>query len=168
MFSFEGSYLQGTGYAVLQEDESYRRFILTEDGRVFEDSSSGKVVVSDSAVVSSIEMLRDQDRETQDARNALARELAGKHGGSALALTLFASAIWYSGGDPGEGWVREEGVSFWEVGRNASHNFFMGLRKDEDRVRFFRGSLEPGWDEENKDVWDQREVSEFSGYYGHC
>jgi hypothetical protein len=168
MFSFEGSYLEGTGYAVEQEDSSFRRFILVKDGRLFEEISSEKVVVSDPAVVSSIEMLRDEDRETQDAQNVLARELAEKHGGSALALTLFSTAIWYAQGDPGEGWEREKGVSFWEVGRNSSNNFFMGLRKDEDRVRFFRGSLEPGWDEENKDVWNQSEVSEFRGYYGHC
>jgi hypothetical protein len=91
-----------------------------------------------------------------------------------MALQLFSTAIWYCGGDPGEGWERNEGVQFWQVGRNASHSFYMGVRRDAEAVRFFRGSYDP--DQANcpregtepEDAWEQSEVKVFKGYYGHA
>jgi len=142
------------------------RYVLLEDGRVFTDPQDGgdRTLVEASDVVAEVKRQHEEDRAIVRARLCLADDLAKEWGGSQMAFTLFQTAIWYNQGDPGEGSVKENDVRFWTVGRNSSHNFYMGMKKVGENVEFFRASFEPGY----PDDWRQSPVTEFAGYYGHA
>lgn len=145
--------------------------VYWSDGVVFEEVGHEKVVVSDPWVIEKVESFRREDRETLKAREDLARELASEWDDLPMALTLFRTAIWFARGNPGEAYVKGENVSFWQAGRNASHEFYMGMRRDEDGIRFFKGYYECPWEDREGNQqggWDHHEVEVFGGYFGHC
>lgn len=146
------------------------KFILVKDGRLFREEGSERVLEECEETRAEILRQRAEDVETQRARLCLADDLAKEWGGSQEAFVLFQSAIWFDGGDPGEGWEREEGATFWQVGRNASHSFHMGLRQDEDGLKLFKGWYEPEWLDRDGNTcggWEQKQVERFEGYFGH-
>ncbi len=68
------------------------------------------------------------------------------------------------GGPP----VMRNGVRFYQVGRNASHEFFIGV--DADGQRYVHAVGENGWDENDNPIIGERiyPVESFAGHYlGH-
>ena len=61
-----------------------------------------------------------------------------------------------------------EGIEFWVVGRNASHEFYAGVGSD-GRL-YHRSFGETDYNRKTGEISygeDVREVKDFSGYYGH-
>jgi len=110
--------------------------------------------------------LAEEDKIIKELRKNLAVELAAEHfKGSPLAIQMFATAIWYgsiceSGEEP---CMEVNGIRFWQVGRNASHEFFMGMKNTVEGVSCFSGS------EAYEEPFSYREKESWAGgYYGHC
>lgn len=192
MFLFNGSYLEGRTYRIARHgpQPSYDdcdklnelagipegdfknsrypstgleplKLCLTSEG-LFEEIGYNYEPVKDPWLQSQVDRMVVEDVETGRARTALAKELAQKWDNHSMALSLFRTAIWFQRGEPGEGWERGEGVVFWQVGRNASHAFYWGMKAGE-QIQFFKGSID-SYDMK----WDQYEVTSWAGYSGHC
>ncbi|MEK7481169.1 MAG: hypothetical protein AAB633_00260 [Patescibacteria group bacterium] len=75
----------------------------------------------------------------------------------------------HRGGRDGRPDVQEDGVEFYQVGRNASHNFFVGV--DMEGRKFVRTVGGGGCDEDadGRLVWyeDKESVYEVVGFDGH-
>lgn len=115
-------------------------------------------------------------RHRAAAKEAAARETARRLSGGDRIVEeiLLWNIVFRGGGSPDEPRVID-GVKFWVVGRNASHDFYAGT--DGTGKRFRRSVGEsctvdidgnplaedgiPGIDEH------MSEVSDFRGYYGH-
>ena len=147
----------------IYEWQEYVQFCLLADGTVLHDETNA--LVEDRQTIERIHGLRAEDREIVRARVAYAEGLAESlYNGDARALVAIRCAIAYCPGD-----IEPEvvgGIDFYAVGRNASHNFFMGLRNDGDKVACFRGSYTYD-DNGSPEPLDYSEVREFQGYYGH-
>lgn len=74
----------------------------------------------------------------QDARDAYAVAQAGS---DPLLTTVLRTNLWYTRGACHEPVVRD-GVAFYVVGRNASHEFSLGVRDGQRYVRSYCGMEE--------------------------
>jgi len=142
-----------------------------ETGEVYDHAT--RTEITDDAVVSAVMTLIDQDKETLAAREAFAVEMSN---GDPILARVLTWHLWFntSLGNP----YRVEGVDFYEVGRNSSHQFYAGV-KDGQRYRMSSG-YDSTYDEKGEPILDSHgyeveelvqnvsEVSSFDGYYGHC
>jgi len=128
----KGIFLDTAGYCLDDSEDRYE-VVLTEGmlfGKIFlrQDSFGEHIPVTDPKVIARVLALQAEDAAIDAARDAMAQSLADRlHDGNALAVTMFRSHLEFEGSlelFP----VEHEGISFYQVGRNASHEFYLGLK----------------------------------------
>jgi hypothetical protein len=144
----------------------YVKYNLLQDGTVFLDSGRGSEekdrVIEDPTTIALIHAMRDEDTEIARARICLADDVANaRYNGDQNAFIALRAAISYCPGDPTS--FSKDGIDFYSVGRNASHSFYMGLRKNDDgTISLFSGA------DAYDDPFSYREKETWAGgYYGH-
>jgi len=106
-------------------------------------------------ILPQIKALMAQDEETEQLRKNKALELAD---GDEVLASVFYANIEYNNGILSTATI-VDGIPFYRVGHNASHDFYMGY-KDGQRYRYSYGYDD---EKEPKPV----AVDTFKGYYGH-
>ncbi|GEM_PF-5521025 len=115
--------------------------VVTSDGGVFAERSDWRYVrVSDPVALSDIAAKIVADQETAQARDAYVAEIAG---GDALLREVVRRHLDFTGGVVVEPYERESGIRFYQVGRNVSHDFFIGTK---DGKCYVLSCGEVGWD----------------------
>jgi hypothetical protein len=104
-----------------------------------------------------------EDVEIGDSRDALAAEVAGEN---ELLKGILRNHLEFTGGRIEPRSDEGTGVTFYMVGRNASHEFSIG---EVDGQRFKMSFGEDGWDEENQEPRYAKHIDEVDdwGYMGH-
>jgi len=162
--SMSGQKFSGLMYAIPVEGgrlHEYTRYVLDVEGRVW--LSREGVRVTDPAVVSRVRTMRDEDLETADARMQYAVALSD--GCEDLAEVL-GWHLWFCDGSMMEPIV-EEGISFYQMGRNASHSFYAGVK---DGKRFTMSCGDDDYDDDAEEwisSYHVVEVTDGWGYMGH-
>jgi hypothetical protein len=122
------------------ENKEYR---LLENGQVFEGDSFDPVEVTDPSVMAMVKGLAEADRQIDAARRARAKQLAKQlHGGDPRAEDMFLWHMEFRNGDVAPTPLTRNGVNFYQVGRNASHSFFLGMKNGKCFHRSFTFWLE--------------------------
>ena len=107
-----------------------------------------------------------RDQNIQDALIHTARKHLAKlaAGGDPIIAGIFSIHIQFNGGEIDDPLILEN-IPFWQVGRNSTHGFYLGV-KDGQRYRM---SEYWDWDKEEGDRLEQQisPVDDFSGYIGH-
>ena len=163
-----GVELDTAGYCL--DDDRYE-IVLTEGpfhGRVLwrKDYFEDPIPVSDQSIIVRVLALQAEDTAIDAARDAEALALAERlHEGNPEAAQLLRAHLEFE--DSLEVCPHEhEGVIFYQVGHNASHQFFFGM-KDGQCYQYSSGD---GGEDENG-VWQLEEdfgpVDDMSGYCGH-
>ena len=137
----------------------YTAYNLLDDGSVITDK--GDKPVTDEAVIAQIHAMRDQDIAITAARRAFVKEtVAERYNSNKEAALAILMSVAYEHKCPEPAKVID-GIDFWPVGRNASHAFYMGLRKENDgSVSLFSGSYEEEFEFSPRETFS-------GGYYGH-
>jgi len=144
--------------------QDYARYMLTADGRVlfYADgiNEDRHELVKDERTIELIRGLYQEDIAIEAKRREHALKIAqDKYCSSPEAVGALSCAIdyapyWF---DP----MVKDGIDFYEVGHNATHSFYMGIRKDGETVSLYSASAYEG-------EFEYRAVETFSGgYYGH-
>lgn len=108
-----------------------------------------------------IREVREQAEMDKNIKNARAEKAEAMSGGDPLLAEVIRSNIDYNNGEVGQPMV-VNGIDFYQVSRNSSHEFFMGVM-DGKRYTY---SFAP--DEDSDGAGRVREVDDFeSGYHGH-
>lgn len=139
-------------------------YMVNADGAVIrKEDYEHPEVVTDPAVLISIKAQIQEDIEIRAARRVLATEKSQQD--SKLKEVLLAH-LEYTGGHVSS--HIEEGITFYQVGRNASHEFYLGV-KDGKYYRLSCG--EGGWNDEEDMPTFEKHISELDsdnwGYVGH-
>ena len=139
-------------------------------GHVFKRDSEtrDRVEVTDPDQIAKVRALYDEDLAIQSSRHERAKTLAEQlHAGNPQAVEMFKAHLDFNDGDVDSDPLEYNGVVFYQVGRNASHQFFFGM-KDGQAYRYSCGE---GWEDEETGKWELEElfdpVDDFSGYCGH-
>ena len=148
------------------EDEYEYVLVMTPGhklcGKVLMQSDVGYSEVADPVVRAQIDEIRAREELVWAARRRRAREWATEcHGGNASAEDMFFMAIQFANGEPQHQEFDVAGfedVDWYQLGRNASHSFYAGMREG----RLFRCSW--GCDEEKPYV---SELESLDTYWGH-
>jgi len=165
---------------------NYQRFRLLEDGRVlFEDGRTEEgeekmVEVTDEAILQQIRNFPLEDRQIELARQEVAVQRAKEDfSGDTRAVTMFCTALAFNcfaleqeDDNPYTQPTSKNGISFYQVGRNASHSFYMGMKlQDDGEIHCYSGAYGEEFDEKTREwdhVFTHHEVDSWSGgYYGH-
>ena len=141
------------------------RYLLLENGTVLLDSvergSDGRLEVADKQIIARIVAMRDEDIAIDKARRAFAAQVAEDlYSSDPSAETAIRLTLEYrSRATP----TVTDGIDFYVVGRNSSHEFYMGLRKEDNgSISLFSGYYE----HEEGFGYSARETFD-GGYYGH-
>lgn len=162
------SYVEGTQYNIGFVDRHNRgeAYILEEVaggvGAVYKKSSRITLhLVNDQDIIDEILNQRTQDMMIIASRYFLAKKAAGD---SQPLYRIFHININFNGGTLDEPTI-VDGIPFWQVGRNASHGFYMGYQDGQ----LYRMSEGYEWDDQGNSVLDRHvtPVEDFMGYIGH-
>lgn len=134
---------------------------VDDDGNLFFDTE-GKQPVADEHITTLVTQQMLQDSRVFDARIKLSEQHSG---GSGLLARALRWHLDYNGGEIHP--LNKDGINFYQVGRNASHQFFVGYNDGKQFVL----SVCCDWDEEQQDTVIEervREVDSWDGcYLGH-
>lgn len=115
-----GGYIGGELYTLDGFD-----YVVAEDGNtyLYDREKSVLLLVTDESIKSKIEAMCKEDVEVSNARCDVADVLGGD---SEILKGIIRLHLEYTGGsvDP----VEKQGVTFYQVGRNASHEFYIGVK----------------------------------------
>ena len=140
------------------EEESLEEFnekLKKYKGPPFELES--KKIVTDRTIIEKIRDEIEKNEAIKEARVIRAEELSQ---GDGLLERVLLDNMYYKNGDADSDPLILEGINFYQVGRNASHEFYMGTKDGKKYIC----NIEPG---ETDKVY-MEEVENWEGrYYGH-
>lgn len=119
----------GSGYAYGHSGDFYyvdgHEYIVTETGEVVD--YKGEDIPEDrrDAIRSIIEKQIEEDNDIERARAELAKI---ESRGDRIKFEILLMHLWFTGGIMEEGENKKDGIEFYQVGRNASHNFYCGVK----------------------------------------
>jgi hypothetical protein len=149
----------------LYYDFDGKEYLKNQDGVFVYDSERNPIPCEEPNVLASIEKLEADDQRIADARFQIAKDYA--EGDPVLEEILKIHLEFTSGNiEP----IAHGGILFFQVGRNASHEFYAGTR---DGKRYVLAGGEKSEYDENGDTissehqYSLREVGENWGYIGH-
>lgn len=160
---------QGSTYRY--QDRSY---VLTSIGGVFVCNKDDHhyhthhyTPVQDSQIISAIRNLELEDFQIRQARQVEAHRLAAEMGEALLATPIFYNMFFNDGAPDKPTFFQEQapGIPFFQVGRNSSHQFYMGA-KDGQRYRVSTGY---DYTPEDGEIFcvNLSKTDDWSGYWGH-
>jgi len=154
--------ISGTQYRVAGKE-----YVLSEDGSVFERHDSDFKNVHDPAILEAVNRKFAADKTISQARDNLALVLSE---GNSVMQQILRIHLEYYGGTIDTSPTEEDGIKFYIVGRNSSHEFYLGMR-DGKVFKMAFGDVAGSWDEENDRPIYKSRVSEVNpddfGYLGH-
>jgi hypothetical protein len=118
--------------------------------------------VKDTAIISSVVIQMETDKQTAYARNKVAKILSDK---DPVLAEILRWHLEYTGGKVREP-VKRDGIDFYSVGHNASHSFYAGAKNG----KAYKMSAFYDYDPETgKDLSEEHicEVAGDWGYMGH-
>ena len=135
---------------------------LTEDGDAYAREGGDFIPVTDENTVLVIRGLRDEDRNTLAARRFFAQQAGGKN---EILSFILRSHMAFNDGAPEDPVIRNE-ISFYKVGRNSTHTFYMGTK---DGKRYRLSMYFDYYNEEKKSFLreEMQEIPNWDGYWGH-
>lgn len=154
--------VSGNTYYVNREE-----YVVAGNGSVYKkEDYEHEVEVTDPAILLSIKAQIKEDGEIQAAREALATKES--HGDS-TALMILSWHMEFNSGVIDSEPLEKNGIKFYQVGRNASHSFYLGIKDG----KMYKYATDGGyWNEETDEYTpDDSEAYEVDpnnvGYMGH-
>lgn len=150
-----GDHLSGTCYTI---DEM--TYLVAEDekheGKIYDMNKD--VFVEDPSIINKVKNLSEKDASIKEARKQRAEQLAG---GDEDLEHVYYWNMEYSNGDVDKKPLKKDEIDFYQVGRNASHDFFVGVKDGKKyRLSFMSGEF-------NEDSLQKEEINDWEGYFGH-
>ena len=159
------NYVGGTQYNIgfVDRDNRGTAYILEDETKEIyrRQGESSLHLVNHQDTIDEVLNQRTQDMLIVASRYYLAKQAAGD---SQPLYHIFHMNINFSDGTLDEPTV-VDGIPFWQVGRNASHGFYMGYSDGQ----LYRMSEGYEWDDQGNSMLDRHvtPVEDFGGYMGH-
>ncbi len=166
----DGQSLETQGFKIGEGWRTEHEMVTTEGsffGIVFfrKDGFGDRELVTDQTIIDQIKAMHAEDQTIDAKRDAIAKDLAEKlHGGDERAEYMIRLHLEFEDSlEPSP--TERKGILFFPVGRNATHEFYFGMKDGKS----FRCSVGPCWDDNGEEGLDilVSEVKDWSGYCGH-
>ncbi|MBT5503780.1 hypothetical protein HOK15_06220 [Candidatus Falkowbacteria bacterium] len=168
----DGQSLETQGFKIGEGWQVEHEMVTSEGsffGMVFfrKNSFGDRELVTDQAIIDQMKAMYADDQIVDAKRDATAKDFAEKlHGGDERAESMIRMHLEFE--DSLEPYSMErEGGMFYQVGRNASHQFYFGMKEGQA----YRYACGEGWEDEDTGEWNldesQYPVDNWDGYCGH-